>query len=81
MPTPGGVGGIEYAFIIVIAAVTTADASDPQAVVLIWRMVTFYLILILSFIANAIFEVHASRKMKQEAEAKEKDAPVEASNE
>ena len=81
MPTPGGVGGIEYAFIVVIAAVTTADASDPQAVVLIWRMITFYLILILSFITNAIFEVHASRKMKQEAEEKEKDAPVEASNE
>ena len=81
MPTPGGVGGIEYAFIIVIAAVTTADASDPQAVVLIWRMVTFYFILILSFITNAIFEGLTSHRLKIEAQEKEKDASSETSNE
>lgn len=66
MPTPGGVGGIEYAFIIVIAAVTTADKSDPQAVVLIWRMITYYFILILSFVANAIFEAIASHRINKE---------------
>lgn len=79
MPTPGGVGGIEYAFIIVIAAVTTADKSDPQAVVLIWRMITYYFILILSFVANAIFEAIATHRINKEN--KEKDASLETSNE
>ena len=78
MPTPGGAGGIEYAFIIVIAAVTTANASDPQAVVLIWRMITYYFGLILSFIANVIFETHTSRRLK--IEEKEKDTPEEVPN-
>ena len=67
MPTPGGIGGIEYAFIIVIAAVTTTNQSDPQAVVLIWRMLTYYFLLILSFIANIIFETTTSHKMKKES--------------
>ena len=66
MPTPGGVGGIEYAFIIVIAAVTTANRSDPQAVVLIWRMLTYYLLLIISFVANAIFEALCSHRISKE---------------
>lgn len=66
MPTPGGVGGIEYAFIIVIAAVTTANASDPQATVLIWRLITYYFILIASFITNAIFEVLCSHRITKE---------------
>ena len=66
MPTPGGTGGIEYAFMIIIAAVTGTSANDPAAVVLIWRMITFYFILIISFIANAIFEAISSRKMKKE---------------
>ena len=78
MPTPGGVGGIEYAFIIVIAAVTTANASDPQAVVLIWRMLTYYLILFISFGANAIFEGISSHRISKEQ--KEKDASEETSN-
>ena len=77
MPTPGGVGGIEFAFIIVIAAVTTASKSDPQAVVLIWRLLTYYLILLISFGANAIFEGISSHRIKQE----QKDASLEAPNE
>lgn len=71
MPTPGGVGGIEYAFIIVIAAVTTANQSDPQAVVLIWRMLTYYLILFISFGANAIFEAVSSHRLNKENKIKE----------
>lgn len=78
MPTPGGTGGIEYAFIIVIAAVTTANSSDPQAAVLIWRLLTYYLILFISFGANAIFEAISSHRIN--VEAKEKDASEETSN-
>ena len=66
MPSPGGTGGIEYAFMIIIAAVTGTAANDPAAVVLIWRMVTFYMILIISFIANIIFEAMARKRMNAE---------------
>lgn len=66
VPTPGGIGGIEYAFIIVIAAVTTADKSDPQASVLIWRLLTYYLLLIFSFISNMIFEILCSKRISRE---------------
>lgn len=79
MPTPGGVGGIEYAFMIVIAAVTTANQVDQQAVVLIWRMLTYYFVLFISFGANAIFEALSSHRISKEAN--EKDVPeVETSN-
>lgn len=78
VPTPGGVGGIEYAFIIVIAAVTTAIQSDVNAAVLIWRMLTYYLILLISFIANVIFETTTSHKLKKETN--EKDVSEETSN-
>ena len=79
MPTPGGTGGIEYAFMIVIATVIGASsAQDPAAVVLIWRMITFYFILIISFIANAIFEAVASKRMANEQkEVSVEDTPIE----
>ncbi len=67
MPTPGGTGGIEFAFQFVIAAVigsTTQD--DATAVCLLWRLVTFYLIIIISFVLNAVFEASTSRKLKKE---------------
>lgn len=66
MPTPGGTAGIEFAFMIVLAASTSRPATDAQAVVLIWRLLTFYFILILSFIMNAIFEAKVSRNLKKE---------------
>lgn len=67
MPTPGGTAGIEFAFMIVLAAATGQATSDSQAVVLIWRMLTFYFILIISFICNAIFEAKVSKSLKKEA--------------
>ena len=79
VPTPGGVGGIEYAFIIVIAAVTTAVQSDVNAAVLIWRMLTYYLILLISFGANAIFEGISSHRINKET--KEKGISSETPNE
>lgn len=68
MPTPGGTAGIEFAFMIVLAAATGQATNDAQAVVLIWRMLTFYFILILSFITNGIFEAKTSRRLKKEAQ-------------
>ena len=79
VPTPGGTGGIEFAFMVVIAAVTTAVQNDVTAPVLIWRMITFYFILIASFIANIIFEAICSHRINKET--KEKDASIETSDE
>lgn len=67
MPTPGGTLGIEYAFMIVIAAVLGQKATDGSgAVVLLWRMLTFYLMILMSFICNAIFEGVATHRMNKE---------------
>ncbi|MCQ2793010.1 MAG: flippase-like domain-containing protein [Bacilli bacterium] len=67
MPTPGGTGGIEFAFQFVIAAVIGMSVKeDATAVCLLWRLVTFYLVIIISFILNAVFEAIASKRMKKE---------------
>lgn len=70
IPTPGGTGGIEYAFAIVIASVASASLGSTQAVSLVWRLVTFYFILIISFIAGLIFEARATKfdKLKEKEE-------------
>lgn len=70
IPTPGGTGGIEYAFAIVLASVASASLGSAQAVSLIWRLVTFYFILLISFVAGLIFEARANKyqKMKEKEE-------------
>lgn len=65
MPTPGGVGGIELAFMMVIAA-ALHQSGDVSGVVLLWRLLTFYLLIILSFATNSVFEAISSHKMKKE---------------
>lgn len=71
LPTPGGTLGIEYAFSIVITSVLqSVDSSyvvdNVQAVTLIWRSLTFYLLLILSFAESAWFQALSSRRIKRE---------------
>ena len=71
LPTPGGTLGIEYAFSIVITSVLqSVDSSyvmdNVQAVTLIWRSLTFYLLLILSFAESAWFQALSSRRIKKE---------------
>jgi glycosyltransferase 2 family protein len=63
VPTPGGTGGIEYAFAIVIASLSSSLLGQTQGVALIWRFLTYYLLLIISFIASAIFESIYSKKV------------------
>jgi hypothetical protein len=71
MPTPGATGGIEYSFSIVIASVLegTLDMSSANAVSLLWRLLTFYFILIISFICTAWLEGLISHRLKKEAKA------------
>lgn len=76
MPTPGGTGGIEYAFAIIIASVILIDQSNAsaEAVSLLWRMFTYYFILLLSFSAGAIFEAIISARLKKDAKLKREKA-------
>lgn len=66
VPTPGGTGGIEMAFAIVARAVTGESNIDYVAISLIWRLLTFYLILILSLISVIILEVSYRKKISKE---------------
>lgn len=68
MPTPGGTGGIEFAFkFIIAAAVGSMALNATTAACLLWRMLTFYFIVILSFICNTIFEAITNKKAKKDA--------------
>lgn len=65
MPTPGATGGIEFAFMFAVAA-AVGRAIDGAGVALLWRLLTFYLTIIMSFITNLILEAHIRRKVKKE---------------
>ena len=56
LPTPGGSGGIEYAFAIVIASIASSYLGKAEAVALLWRLFTFYILIIVSFITSLIYE-------------------------
>lgn len=69
VPTPGGTGGIEYAFAIVIASVCAGESSLPQtqAVALLWRLFTYYFLVLLSFLTTAIYQGRTAKSLKQSA--------------
>lgn len=73
MPTPGGTGGIEWAFSVVVASVcllSSSEMSQSLAISLMWRLVTYYFILLLSLIGVIILHISISRKKKDEGGSK-----------
>ena len=65
LPTPGSSGGIELAFSSIFIALgmpTTASYTG----MLIWRLITYYLTIALSFLAYVIFEFKYRRSLKNE---------------
>ncbi len=66
MPTPGATGGVEFAFAFAVAA-AVGTKIDSYSVSLLWRLLTFYFTIILSFIMNIVLEAHTSRKISKEA--------------
>ncbi len=69
IPTPGGTGGIEYAFAIVIASVTSVSSiGSANAIALLWRLLTYYIVLFVSFILNVILEKITRKKENLESE-------------
>ena len=75
VPTPGGTGGIEYAFSIVISSVclmAVANSGAALALSLLWRLVTYYFTLIVSFVFVCIFQARDKKALQQlEAETQE----------
>lgn len=76
VPTPGGTGGIEYAFSIVLGALAPGNFGQAQAVSLLWRMLSFYLVVIMSLVCVIIFEVRfnaGESRLKKEREGRKKE--------
>lgn len=75
VPTPGGTGGIEFAFSIAVGAVLPgiADlAAVGNSISLIWRLLTFYFVLLLSLAAVIVFESGFQIKLKKDVARSEK---------
>lgn len=77
IPTPGATGGIELAFrelfASIIPAMSTAVATSG---LLLWRFITYYFLMLISFIIYLIFEQVISyrhRKQKKEEESQKND--------
>ncbi len=67
VPTPGGTGGIEMAFAIVARAVTGKSNIDHVVISLLWRALTYYLMMILSLISVIAFEISYNRKLDKDS--------------
>lgn len=65
IPTPGASGGIEFTFkslFINLAGVTSSIAVSGM---ILWRLLTYYLLMLISFILYIILEFRISRKQKK----------------
>lgn len=65
IPTPGASGGIEFAFkslFINLAGVTSSIAVSGM---IVWRLLTYYLLMLISFIFYVILELRISSKQKR----------------
>lgn len=67
VPTPGGTGGIEFAFkTIFTASLFGALAGDIGFTgMILWRALTYYLLMILSAIAYIVYEILVKRYKKK----------------
>ncbi len=78
IPTPGAAGGIEFAFQSLFVTILPSISSSVAASgVLLWRFITYYLLMLISFIIYLIFEglVKKRNNIKQnEAEAEQEEA-------
>ncbi|MDE6656771.1 MAG: flippase-like domain-containing protein, partial [Anaeroplasmataceae bacterium] len=68
VPTPGGTGGIEFAFKTIFTASLFGSLSSGIGVtgMILWRALTYYLLMILSAIAYIVFEILVKKTKKKE---------------
>lgn len=62
VPTPGGTGGIEFAFTTIFTTFVGVTMEVALAGTLIWRGITYYLLLIISFLFYLTFNLIIRKK-------------------
>ena len=67
-PTPGAIGASELTATAVTSSVAHLSANAASAVSILWRALSFYLILILSFIVSAAFQMRMNGELKMESD-------------
>lgn len=70
VPTPGGTGGIEFAFKTIFTASIFGITGSSIGVtgMILWRFLTYYLLMLISFVAYLIFEIRCKKEKKKEKE-------------
>lgn len=71
IPTPGASGGIELAFKTLFASIVGVTATVAVSGMLVWRFITYYLLMLISFIAFVIFEALFKRNKNKYASTNE----------
>ena len=72
LPTPGSSGGIEFAFAAIISALSTnASGALSNAGMLIWRLMTYYLTMLISLGFYIGFEIKVKIDNKKMAKLEE----------
>ncbi|MDE5546412.1 MAG: flippase-like domain-containing protein, partial [Anaeroplasmataceae bacterium] len=67
IPTPGATGGIEFAFRqLFVTVIPTISGSIATSGLLLWRFITYYFLMLVSFIVYLIFEQVVARRNKKE---------------
>lgn len=70
LPTPGSSGGIEFAFKSIFATMAVgASAAISYSGMLIWRLLTYYIVMLISLAFYILLEIGFSRKAKRAAQA------------
>ncbi|MDE7161955.1 MAG: flippase-like domain-containing protein [Anaeroplasmataceae bacterium] len=67
IPTPGATGGIEFAFqSLFVTAIPAISPSIATSGLLLWRFITYYFLMLVSFIVYIIFEQVVARRNRKE---------------
>lgn len=62
VPTPGGAGGIELAFKMIFATIAGVTPVIASSGMILWRLYTYYFLMLIGFIAYLIFEYKANKE-------------------
>lgn len=64
VPTPGGTGGIEFAFTTIFTTFAGVTTTIGLTGMILWRALTYYLLMVISFIAYITYEILVKRSKK-----------------
>ena len=78
VPTPGGTGGMELAFSSIFITIAGMTAPLAQGGMVLWRLYTYYLLMIVGFIFYLLLEYFDARGRKKAALMLEKGEKVDA---